>query len=124
MALQLSPGDIFIAESGMPMDFPEQYKFKISKQKAKGHLKDRGNHAWSNEETTVTEAAGVKILFIKIIYSFRSNPGCGCEILSAAALRFHVRPEVGPRVDQPKIGWTKLEEAINPKTDHQSSNRQ
>ena len=31
MALQLSPVDVFIAESGTPMDFPKQYKFKISK---------------------------------------------------------------------------------------------
>ena len=82
------------------------------------HLGYRGNYTWSNEEIAVTEAVDVKILFIEIIYSFCSNLGCRCEILSAAVLRFHTRPEAGPRVDQPKISWTKLEEVINPKTDH------
>ena len=74
------------------------------------HLGYRGNYTWSNEEIAVTEAVDVKILFIEIIYSFCSNLGCGCELLSAVVFAFS---RVG--VDQLKIGQTKLEEAIKSK---------
>ena len=35
-----------------------------------GHLEYRGSHAWFNESVAVVEAADLKVLFIKIIYSF------------------------------------------------------
>ena len=35
-----------------------------------GHLEYRGSHVWSNEKAAVVEVADLKVLFIKIIYSF------------------------------------------------------
>ena len=39
-----------------------------------GHLEYQGSHAWSNETAMVVEAADLKVLFIKIIYSFIQIP--------------------------------------------------
>ena len=35
-----------------------------------GHLEYRGSHAWSNEKAAIAEAADLKVLSIKINYSF------------------------------------------------------
>ena len=56
---------------------------KIDLWKMKGRLRIRGDHAWPNEGAAVTEAADLKVLFIKVYLQLCSNLDAGvrCYLL-------------------------------------------